>query len=167
MKVWSSNLLVRNPPNLSQHSLEPRLLSKEERGLKFHRGTCTKMLYYVLFWRQYWIDTGVIHMINYTRPPPFLQAITKWRVERPGSEANKAAILQTFSMLLPQPVEHIGGVKPSIVTQLSWDDLQRLGNCSNNQLLLARHRTRVVPQVLAQLNLNCTTTCVSTIIETM
>ena len=70
-------------------------------------------------------------------------------------------------MLLTQSVEHIGGVKPSIVTQLSRDDLQRLGNCSNNQLLLARHRTRVVSQVLAQLNLNCTTTCVSTTTEIM
>ena len=39
--------MSRNPSKLSQHGLKPRLLSEEEKGLNFHRGTRTKMLYYI------------------------------------------------------------------------------------------------------------------------
>lgn len=65
-------------------------------------------------------------------------------------------------MFLPELVQDVCGVEAGVVTQLSRDDLQRLGHGPNQQLLLARYGARVVPQVLAELHLYCTTACTGT-----
>ena len=57
-------------------------------------------------------------------------------------------------MLGAQLVEDVGGVEAGVVAQLPGDDLQRLGVCTDQQLLLARDGAGVVPQVLGQLHLD-------------
>ena len=52
-----------------------------------------------------------------------------------------------LSMLLPEFVEHVGGVEPGVVAQLPGDDLERLGHGSDDQLLLAGDRARVITEI--------------------
>lgn len=53
----------------------------------------------------------------------------------------------------PQFVQDVCGVEAGVVAQLSGDDLQGLGVCSNQELLFSGDGPRVVPQVLGQLHL--------------
>lgn len=52
-----------------------------------------------------------------------------------------------------QFVQDVGGVKASVVAQLSGDDLQGLGVRSDQQLLFSRDGPGIIPQVLGQLHL--------------
>ena len=56
-------------------------------------------------------------------------------------------------MLLAQLVQDVGGIKASVLAQLAGDDLERLGEGGNDELLLAGDGARVCPQELAQLHL--------------
>ena len=57
-------------------------------------------------------------------------------------------------MFLSQFVKDVGGVEAGVVAQLSRNDLESASHRSDQQLLLARNRSRVVAQVLAYLHLN-------------
>lgn len=52
----------------------------------------------------------------------------------------------TLGMLLSQFVQNIGGIETGIVAQLPWDDFERFGNGTDQQLLLASNGARVVTQ---------------------
>merc|ERR1719362_1544100 len=58
------------------------------------------------------------------------------------------------SVLLSQLIQDVGGIEPSVVTQLAGDDLEGLGHGANDELLLARHSPRVIAEVFAQLHVD-------------
>ncbi len=49
-------------------------------------------------------------------------------------------------MLLPQLVQNISSIKPSIVAQLARNDLQRLGIRIDEKLRLASNSSGMIPQ---------------------
>jgi len=62
----------------------------------------------------------------------------------------------TLGVLLAQLVENVGGIETGVVAQLARNDLQALGDGSNQQLLLTGNGARIVPQQLGQLHFNGT-----------
>ena len=64
----------------------------------------------------------------------------------------------TLRVFLAEFVEDVGGVKASVVAQLTWDDLQGLGVGRDQQLLLACDGVRVLTQEVAHLHLDSSTT---------
>lgn len=62
-------------------------------------------------------------------------------------------------MSLSKLVQDVGCIESGVVAQLSRNHFERLRHATDEQLLLTSNGTRVVPQVLAQLHLNCSTTC--------
>lgn len=64
----------------------------------------------------------------------------------------------TLGMLLSQLVQDVGRIEAGIVAQLTRDDLEGLGDRSNQQLFLASNGPGVVAQHLGQFHLNGTTT---------
>lgn len=59
-------------------------------------------------------------------------------------------------VLLSQLVQDVGRIETGVVAQLLRYDLERLGDRTDHQLLLARHVARILPQVLGQLHLDRT-----------
>ena len=66
-----------------------------------------------------------------------------------------------ISLSVPHPelVQTVGRVEPGIVTDLTGDDLKRLGHGADDELLLAHDRPRVIPQVSRNLHLGSSTPC--------
>ncbi len=60
-------------------------------------------------------------------------------------------------MLLPQLVQNISSIKPSIVAQLARNDLQRLGVRIDEKLRLASNSSGMIPQEPASTTYQCLT----------
>ena len=76
------------------------------------------------------------------------------RVANPVVHDVDAEVLAARGVFLPQLVEYVRGVKPSILRDHPRDDLQRFGKRVDHKLLLARDSARMRAQDLAQLHLN-------------
>merc|ERR1719400_2902487 len=62
-----------------------------------------------------------------------------------------------LSMLLSKFIQNVGGIKSSVITQLTGNNLKSLGHSANDKLLLASDCSTIIAKILGEFHINDTT----------